>query len=207
MKKKVVCALLTAGLGLAMEFNPDIAVNTTESVDITESVDETEIATENEETESIDQMEAVEEIETVDAMETVYKTEIIEEMEIIEELAILPEEIETQEWEAPEETEPCTVYFDNGNVEIISAENPEQYLDWANRVENRNGKLVIDVIYGTVLDANGNGEDVTGHYIKYDPERFEVGDMVETYLIYSPDNNALDGMEMRIDYLMEGEGK
>ena len=199
MKKKAVCMLLTAGLGLASEFIP-----------VTDNVLETELVLETEsvlKTESIDYADIVDVTETNKFDFVTGITEIIpEEIPEIPEIYLSDDWEDVGMWQPPSESEPCTVYYDNGNMEIISAENPAQYEDWANRVENRNGKLVIDVIYGTVLDEFGNGEDVTGHYIKYDPERFEVGDMVETYLIYNPDNNALDGMEMRIDYLKEGEG-
>lgn len=39
-------------------------------------------------------------------------------------------------------------------------------------LENRNGKMIIEVINGTVLDSTGNGIDTCGYYQHYDVKRF-----------------------------------
>ena len=70
-------------------------------------------------------------------------------------------------------------------------------------LENRNGKIIIEVIDGTVLDDNGNGTDITGKYIKYDSDRFSKGDKVQTAFIYNPKTNSFDDVLYRIDTLMK----
>lgn len=62
-------------------------------------------------------------------------------------------------------------------------------------LQNRNGKVVIEIIEGTVLDDKGNGEysyaDYT-YYINYDAETFHKGDKVITVFVYNPDTDYTD---------------
>ena len=64
----------------------------------------------------------------------------------------------------PQESDSLTEVFYIG-----SESDHEKLLD---ALENRNGKIIIEVSSGTVLDDAGNGQDICGYYIKYDSERF-----------------------------------
>lgn len=67
----------------------------------------------------------------------------------------------------------------------------------------RNGKVIIEVSSGTVLDNEGNGRDICGHYIKYDSSRFSAGNQVQSVFVYNPDTNAIDDICFRIDTLIK----
>ena len=69
--------------------------------------------------------------------------------------------------------------------------------------ENRDGKIVIEVSSGTVLDNEGNGKDICGYYIKYDSSRFSAGDQVQSVFVYNPDTNYIDDIVFRTDALMK----
>lgn len=66
-------------------------------------------------------------------------------------------------------------------------------------LENREGKIIIEVVIGTVEDNKGNGHDTLGYYYKYDNKRFHKGDKVRTILIYNPENNFIDDILYRYD--------
>ena len=70
-------------------------------------------------------------------------------------------------------------------------------------LENRDGKIVIEVSSGTVLDNEGNGKDICGYYIKYDSSRFSAGDQVQSVFVYNPDTNYIDDIVFRTDALMK----
>ena len=55
----------------------------------------------------------------------------------------------------------------------------------ADAITHRNGKIIIQVVQGTVISNNGDGELDTGDYIKYDAD-LKQGDRVETVLVYNP---------------------
>lgn len=93
--------------------------------------------------------------------------------------------------------------IDFGNVEIYHSTSKEEFDRLTPILENRNGKIIIEVIDGTVLDNNGNGTDITGKYIKYDSDRFSKGDKVQTAFIYNPKTNSFDDVLYRIDSLIE----
>lgn len=92
---------------------------------------------------------------------------------------------------------------DFGNVEIYHSTSKEEFDRLTPILENRNGKIIIEVIDGTILDDNGNGMDIAGKYIKYDSDRFSKGDKVQTVFIYNPKTNAFDDVLYRIDSLIE----
>lgn len=69
-------------------------------------------------------------------------------------------------------------------------------------LENRDGKIIIEVSNGTVTDSNGDGIDVCGYYRHYD-NRFSVGDMVQSVFVYNPQNNSVDDILYRVDTLIE----
>lgn len=70
-------------------------------------------------------------------------------------------------------------------------------------LENRNGKIIIEIINGTVIDNMGNGKDSNGYYIKYDADRFIEGDRVQSMIVYNPDNNSIDDILYRVDVLVQ----
>ena len=72
----------------------------------------------------------------------------------------------------------------------------------ADAITHRNGKIVIQVVQGTVISDNGDGELDTGGYIKYDAD-LKQGDRVETVLIYNPATNFDDDMMYRADTLIK----
>ena len=97
--------------------------------------------------------------------------------------------------EIPQESDSLTEVFYIG-----SESDHEKLLD---ALENRNGKIVIEVSSGTVLDDAGNGQDVCGYYIKYDSSRFSAGDQVQSVFVYNPDTNYIDDIVSRTDTLIQ----
>ena len=97
--------------------------------------------------------------------------------------------------EIPQESDNLTEVF-----YISSTNDHEKLLD---ALENRNRKIIIEVSNGTVLDNEGNGQDICGYYIKYDSERFSAGDQVQSVFVYNPDTNAIDDIVSRTDTLIQ----
>ena len=95
----------------------------------------------------------------------------------------------------PQESDSLTEVFYIG-----SESDHEKLLD---ALENRNGKIVIEVSSGTVLDDAGNGQDICGYYIKYDSERFSAGDQVQSVFVYNPETNYIDDIISRTDTLIK----
>ena len=69
-------------------------------------------------------------------------------------------------------------------------------------LENRKGKIIIEVIEATVLDDDGNACDDFGFYVKYDSGKYEKGDRVQTAFVYNPETNYLDDILYRVDTLI-----
>lgn len=97
--------------------------------------------------------------------------------------------------EIPQESDRLTEVFYIG-----SEYDYEKLLD---TLGTRNGKVIIEVSSGTVLDNEGNGQDICGHYIKYDSSRFSAGNQVQSVFVYNPDTNAIDDISFRIDTLIK----
>ena len=72
----------------------------------------------------------------------------------------------------------------------------------ADAITHRNGKIIIQVVQGTVISDNGDGELDTGGYIKYDDD-LKQGDKVETVLVYNPATNFDDDVMYRADTLIK----
>lgn len=72
----------------------------------------------------------------------------------------------------------------------------------ADAITHRNGKIIIQVVQGTVISDNGDGELDTGDYIKYDAD-LKQGDRVETVLVYNPATNYTDDVMYRADTLIK----
>lgn len=88
------------------------------------------------------------------------------------------------------------------NAEVYYIQDTEDFNALTPILENRNEKIIIEVIKGTVLDSEGNGIDTCGYYVKYDTEKFSKGDRVQTVFIYNPDTNYIDDILYRIDTLI-----
>ena len=95
----------------------------------------------------------------------------------------------------PQESDNLTEVF-----YISSESDHEKLLD---ALENRNGKIIVEMSSGTVLDDEGNGQDICGYYIKYDSERFSAGDQVQSIFVYNPGTNAIDDIVSRTDTLIQ----
>lgn len=97
--------------------------------------------------------------------------------------------------EIPQESDSLTKVFYIG-----SESDHDKLLDV---LENRNGKIVIEISTGTVLDTDGNGHDISGYYRKYDSSRFSAGDRVQSIFVYNPENNFIDDILYRLDIKIE----
>lgn len=89
------------------------------------------------------------------------------------------------------------------NTEIYFTRTQKDYDAMTEILENRKGKIIIEVIEATVLDAEGNGSDQFGFYVKYDSKRFSKGDKVQSVFVYNPDTNYVDDILYRVDSLIE----
>ena len=89
-------------------------------------------------------------------------------------------------------------------IEIVEASE----LD-ADTLQTRNGKLIIERCIGIV----DNAETGEGHVLNEDPESdgisyrsvtgISTGNVICTYFIYNPDNNYIDDIIMRFDYIID----
>ena len=91
----------------------------------------------------------------------------------------------------------------DGMTEIFYVGSDSDHDNLLDKLENRNGKIIIEVSNGTVLDAKGNGQDICGYYVKYDSSRFSVGDKVQSVFVYNPETNYIDDIVYRIDTLIQ----
>lgn len=89
------------------------------------------------------------------------------------------------------------------NTEVYFVRSRTDYDMVTEVLENRNGKIIIEVIEGTVLDDCGNGSDECGFYVKYDETRFLKGDKVQSVFVYNPDTNYADDILYRVDTLID----
>ena len=72
-------------------------------------------------------------------------------------------------------------------------------------IEHRKGKAIIYVEsdLGVVLNKNGDGQDRSGFYVCYKRVRgIRFGTMIKSYFVYDPNNNYIDGIEGRCDYII-----
>ena len=97
--------------------------------------------------------------------------------------------------EIPQESDKLIKVFYIGSVS-----DHEKLLD---ALETRNGKIIVEVSSGTVLDNEGNGQDICGYYIKYDSNRFSAGDQVQSVFVYNPETNYIDDIISRTDTLIK----
>ena len=88
------------------------------------------------------------------------------------------------------------------NTEVYLTRTQSDYDRMTEILQNRNGKIIIEVIEATVLDDDGNACDDFGFYVKYDSGKYEKGDRVQTAFVYNPENNYLDDILYRFDTLI-----
>ena len=56
-------------------------------------------------------------------------------------------------------------------------------------VQNRNGKIIIEVVRAVIISDNGDARiTADGSYIKYSADDVQTGDTMETVLVYNPLN-------------------
>lgn len=75
----------------------------------------------------------------------------------------------------------------------------------ADMLEHRKSKTIIYVErdFGVVLNKSGDGQDRLGYYISYKRVRgIKFGTLVRSYFVYDPNNNYIDGIEGRCDYIV-----
>ena len=89
------------------------------------------------------------------------------------------------------------------NVQVYHSKTREDFNGLTSVIENRNGRIIIEIVDGTVLDDKGNGSDQFGFYVKYDSGRYSKGDKVRSIFVYNPDTNYFDDIVCRVDALIE----
>ena len=89
------------------------------------------------------------------------------------------------------------------SVQVQHSKSREEFDRLTPVIENRNGRIIIEMIDATVLDDDGNGSDSFGFYVKYDSEKFSKGDKVRSVFVYNSETNYLDDIVCRVDQLME----
>ena len=89
------------------------------------------------------------------------------------------------------------------SIRVHHSKTQEDFDSLTHVIENRNSRIIIEMIDATVLDDDGNGSDSFGFYVKYDSERFHKGDKVRSIFVYNPDTNYFDDIVCRVDALIE----
>ena len=76
-------------------------------------------------------------------------------------------------------------------------------------LRNRKGKIIIEQCIGIVTSSKGDGKILNGNDLEYDYisysgiEDINVGDIILTYFVYNPDNNIIDDIIYRTDYIID----
>lgn len=86
-------------------------------------------------------------------------------------------------------------------VKIFYTDSTEQFDRCTEALENRNGEIIVEIVHGTVLDAEGNGQLDSGYYIKYHTGK--KGDRIESIFVYNGNSTALDDIEYRQDTILK----
>lgn len=89
-------------------------------------------------------------------------------------------------------------------TEIYYINSAEDFDRCTYAVQNRNGKIIIEVVHAVVSSDNGDARiTADGNYIKYSADDVKIGDMMETVLVYNPSNNYIDDVMYRADTFLE----
>ena len=89
------------------------------------------------------------------------------------------------------------------SVQVQHSKTKEEFDRLTSVIENRNGRIIIEMVDATVLDGDGNGSDSFGFYVKYDTGQFSKGDKIRSVFVYNPDTNYFDDIVYRRDQLIE----
>lgn len=89
------------------------------------------------------------------------------------------------------------------SVHVQYSKTKEDFDRLTSVIENRNGRIIIEMIDATVLDDGDNGSDPFGFYVKYDSGQFSKGDKVRSVFVYNPNTNYFDDIVCRVDQLIE----
>ncbi|GFI49751.1 hypothetical protein IMSAGC020_00951 [Lachnospiraceae bacterium] len=89
------------------------------------------------------------------------------------------------------------------SIRVHHSKTQEDFDSLTSVIENRNDRIIIEMIDATVLDDDGNGSDSFGFYVKYDSGRYSKGDKVRSIFVYNPDTNYFDDIVCRVDALIE----
>lgn len=95
-----------------------------------------------------------------------------------------------------------TVKTTGFETETYYVKSQADYERSADEITHKDGKIIIQIVQGTVISDNGDGELDTGGYIKYDAD-LKQGDRVETVLVYNPATNYTDDVMYRADTLIK----
>lgn len=89
-------------------------------------------------------------------------------------------------------------------TEIYYINSAEDFDRCTYAVQNRNGKIIIEVVHAVVSSDNGDARiTADGSYIKYSADDVQTGDTMETVLVYNPLNNHIDDVMYRADTFLE----
>ena len=86
-------------------------------------------------------------------------------------------------------------------VKIFYTDSKKQFDRCTKALESRHGEIIVEVVHGTVLDDDGNGQLDSGYYIKYHTGK--KGDRIESIFVYNADSTALDDIDYRQDTILK----
>lgn len=96
-------------------------------------------------------------------------------------------------------------YFYANNLDLIEIIDTSKLT--FEMLENRNGKLIIERCIGVVDNTEtGDGHEFgtrSGYICYKSVEGIKEGSIVCTYFIYNPDNNYVDDIMLRFDYIID----
>ena len=95
-----------------------------------------------------------------------------------------------------------TVKTTGFETETYYVKSQADYERSADAITHKDEKIIIQIVQGTVISDNGDGELDTGGYIKYNAD-LKQGDRVETVLVYNPATNYTDDVMYRADTLIK----
>lgn len=91
---------------------------------------------------------------------------------------------------------------DDFQTEIYYIDSQEKSDKCYEALQHRDGKIVVEVVTGTVTGENGDGQIDYQGYIKYHDD-LAIGTRVESVMIYNPNNNFIDDIMYRADTIIE----
>ena len=91
---------------------------------------------------------------------------------------------------------------DDFQTEIYYIDSQEESDKCYEALQHRDGKIIIEVVTGTVTGENGDGQIDYQGYIKYHGD-LAIGTRIESVMIYNPNNNYIDEIMYRADTIIE----